>query len=83
MFNVNKSFDKFSIGANVGGSFSRTQYDNNGFQGGLRAPSNIFSPTPLTMPMRPTTTVLSTLSTSITSTRYSPTSNWDGAAWFT
>ena len=31
MFNVNKSFDKFSIGANVGGSFSRTQYDNNGF----------------------------------------------------
>ena len=44
MFNVNKSFDKFSIGANVGGSFSRTQYDNNGFQGGLRAPSNIFSP---------------------------------------
>ena len=44
MFNVNKSFDKFSIGANVGGSFSRTQFDNNGFQGGLRAPSNIFSP---------------------------------------
>ncbi|MGM9812847.1 MAG: SusC/RagA family TonB-linked outer membrane protein [Muribaculaceae bacterium] len=44
MFNVNKTFDNFSIGANVGGSMSRTQYDDNGFQGGLKAPSNIFTP---------------------------------------
>ena len=28
----------------MGGSFSRTQYDEAGFQGGLRAPSNIFTP---------------------------------------
>ena len=44
MFNVNKTLDDFSIGANVGGSFSRTMYDQTGFQGGLRAPSNIFTP---------------------------------------
>ncbi len=44
MFNVNKTFDNFSIGANAGGSMSRTQYDDNGFQGGLKAPSNIFTP---------------------------------------
>lgn len=44
MFNVNKTLDNFSIGANVGGSMSRTQYDDNGFQGGLKAPSNIFTP---------------------------------------
>ncbi|MDD6019401.1 MAG: TonB-dependent receptor, partial [bacterium] len=44
MFNVNKTLYNFSIGANVGGSMSRTQYDDNGFQGGLKAPSNIFTP---------------------------------------
>ena len=44
MFNVNKHIGDFSIGANAGGSFSRTQYDDNGFQGGLKAPSNIFTP---------------------------------------
>ena len=44
MVNVNKTLGNFSIGANVGGSFSRTQYDEGGFQGGLRAPSNIFTP---------------------------------------
>ncbi len=44
MFNVNKSFEQFSVGANVGGSFSRVLYDCNGFQGGLRAPSNVFTP---------------------------------------
>ena len=44
MFNVNKSFEQFSIGANVGGSFSRIKYESNGFQGGLRAPSNVFTP---------------------------------------
>ncbi len=44
MFNVNKSFEQFSIGANVGGSFSRIKYESTGFQGGLRAPSNVFTP---------------------------------------
>ena len=44
MANINKSFETFSIGANVGGSFSRTKYDNEGHQGGLKAPSNIFTP---------------------------------------
>ncbi len=44
MLNVNKSFEQFSVGANVGGSFSRVLYDCNGFQGGLRAPSNVFTP---------------------------------------
>ena len=44
MANVNKSFDNFSIGANLGGSFTRTKYNNEGFQGGLKAPSNIFTP---------------------------------------
>lgn len=44
MFNVNKTLEQFSIGANVGGSFSRVKYESNGFQGGLRAPSNVFTP---------------------------------------
>ena len=44
MFNINKSFETFSIASNLGGSFSRTKYDVTGFQGGLKAPSNIFTP---------------------------------------
>lgn len=44
MVNINKTLTDFTIGANVGGSFSRTQYDEAGFQGGLKAPSNIFTP---------------------------------------
>lgn len=44
MVNINKTINDFSIGANIGGSFSRTQYDEAGFQGGLKAPSNIFTP---------------------------------------
>lgn len=44
MANVNKTWETFSIGANIGGSFSRTKYDVTGFQGGLKAPSNVFSP---------------------------------------
>lgn len=44
MANINKSFDQWSLSANVGGSFSRTQYNQDGFQGGLKAPSNIFTP---------------------------------------
>lgn len=44
MANINKSFDDFSIGANLGASMSRTLYVCEGFQGGLRAPSNVFTP---------------------------------------
>lgn len=44
MFNVNKTLGEFSIGANLGASMSRTLYDDEGFQGGLKAPSNIFTP---------------------------------------
>ena len=44
MFNVNKTLENISIGANVGGSMSRSQYDASGFQGGLKAPSNVFTP---------------------------------------
>lgn len=44
MANINKSWDTFSVGANIGGSFSRTKYDVTGFQGGLKAPSNLFTP---------------------------------------
>lgn len=44
MANINKSWDTFSLGANVGGSFSRSKYDVGGYQGGLKAPSNIFTP---------------------------------------
>ena len=44
MANINKNLGDFSIGANLGASLSRTQYDCNGYQGGLKAPSNIFTP---------------------------------------
>ena len=44
MANINKSWEAFSIGANIGTSFSRTKYDVTGFQGGLKAPSNLFTP---------------------------------------
>ena len=44
MANINKSFDKFSISSNIGTSFSRMKYDKGGFQGGLKAPSNMFTP---------------------------------------
>lgn len=44
MANINKSWEKFSLGANIGGSFSRSKYDVGGYQGGLKAPSNIFTP---------------------------------------
>ena len=39
MANINKSFDVYSLSANIGGSFSRTKYDLTGYQGGLKAPS--------------------------------------------
>ena len=44
MVNINKRFNDFSIGANLGASMTRTQYNLDGFQGGLRAPSNLFTP---------------------------------------
>lgn len=42
--NINKTLGDFSIGANIGGSFQRTQYEDEGYQGGLKAPSNLFTP---------------------------------------
>ena len=44
MFNINKTLDDFSVSANLGGSFSRIKYNVTGFQGGLKAPSNLFTP---------------------------------------
>lgn len=44
MVNVNKTLGNYSIGANVGTSMSRTHYRQQGYQGGLKAPSNIFTP---------------------------------------
>lgn len=44
MLNINKSFDDFSLSSNIGASMSRLNYNTTGFQGGLKAPSNVFSP---------------------------------------
>ena len=45
MLNINKTFgENFSISSNMGASFSRLKYDVTGFQGGLKAPSNVFTP---------------------------------------
>lgn len=44
MANINKTLGDFSIGANIGGSFQRAQYEDEGYQGGLKAPSNLFTP---------------------------------------
>lgn len=44
MANINKTLGDFSISANIGGSFQRTQYEDEGYQGGLKAPSNLFTP---------------------------------------
>lgn len=44
MLNINKTIGYFSISSNIGSSFSRLKYDQTGFQGGLKAPSNIFTP---------------------------------------
>ena len=44
MLNINKRFNDFSVGANIGMSTTRTQYILEGFQGGLKAPSNLFTP---------------------------------------
>ncbi len=44
MANVNKTMGDYSVGANVGMSLSRTHYSRHGYQGGLKAPSNMFTP---------------------------------------
>ena len=45
MLNINKTLgENFSISSNMGASFSRLKYDVSGFQGGLKAPSNVFTP---------------------------------------
>lgn len=44
MLNINKTLgENFSISSNMGASFSRLKYDVTGFQGGLKAPSNVFT----------------------------------------
>lgn len=45
MLNINKTLgENFSISSNMGASFSRLKYDVTGFQGGLKAPSIVFTP---------------------------------------
>ena len=44
MADVTKRWGSLSLVANVGSAFSHTSYDVSGFQGGLKAPSNIFTP---------------------------------------
>ena len=45
MLNINKTLgENFSISSNMGASFSRLKYDVTCFQGGLKAPSNVFTP---------------------------------------
>lgn len=44
MANINKRIDDFSISANLGISSSSTHADVHGFRGGLRGPSNFFTP---------------------------------------
>ena len=44
MANINKTFGDFSLSSNIGVSMQRTKYDVGGFQGGLKAPANVFSP---------------------------------------
>lgn len=45
MLNINKTLgENFSISSNMGASFSRLKYDVTGFQGGLKAPSNVCTP---------------------------------------
>ena len=81
MANINKTLGDFSIGANIGGSFQRTQYEDEGYQGRpqrLRPTSS--PPTPSTMRLPPTTTAPSMASTSTTSTPSSPMPSWAGRA---
>lgn len=44
MVNLNKVYDTFSIGTNIGVSMAQQSYRLSGIQGGLKSPSNVFSP---------------------------------------
>lgn len=44
MANINQTWENFSVSSNLGTSYAYTHYELNGFQGGLRGPSNIFFP---------------------------------------
>ena len=44
MANINKRWADWTLAANLGTSMSRTKYDVTGYQGGLKAPSNLFTP---------------------------------------
>ena len=44
MANINKTLGDISNSANIGGTFQRTQIEDAGYQGGLKAPSNLFTP---------------------------------------
>ena len=44
MANINKRWTNWTLSANLGASLSRYKYDATGYQGGLKAPSNIFTP---------------------------------------
>ena len=44
MANINKQLGDFNVSSNIGGSFTKTKYNAYGFQGGLKAPSNVFTP---------------------------------------
>lgn len=44
MANINKRFEEWSLSANVGVSRNATHSDKYGFGGGLRGPSNLFTP---------------------------------------
>lgn len=44
MANINKRWTDWTLSANLGASLSQYKYDATGYQGGLKAPSNIFTP---------------------------------------
>ena len=44
MANISKQWTDLSFIANVGSAFTHTSYDITGFQGGLKPPSNLFTP---------------------------------------
>ncbi|MCR5076858.1 MAG: SusC/RagA family TonB-linked outer membrane protein [Prevotella sp.] len=44
MADISRHWGAFALSANLGGAFSYTTYDVTGHQGGLKAPSNIFTP---------------------------------------
>ncbi|MBS9766404.1 MAG: SusC/RagA family TonB-linked outer membrane protein [Flavobacteriaceae bacterium] len=44
MMNINKTMEDFSVSSNLGVSLSHTIHNTTGFGGGLKAPSNVFTP---------------------------------------